>query len=576
MKLLLGDCKEKLKELEDNSIDAIVTDPPYGLSFMGKKWDYDVPSIDIWKECLRVLKPGGYLLSFAGTRTQHRMAVNIEDAGFEIRDMIAWVYGSGFPKSLNIGKAVDKLQGNEREETDYIAPDGKKRWGGNSFSVGEEPDGRGINKATKGTSEFEGWGTALKPAVESITVALKPFNTVPYCDIIEREVKELLCQLQQLAKTVVKSSKSNQADTKGELDIAQWSVEEYTSIQEGLSVLMGMLQLESERTLSLNIVLSWLSILGEVLKLESKSTIEMKISLITELRTLNSLEWGNISQSIIQAKDSQINIQNADVLTVIGLFIGLELKLKAIQEPFVVENAILREREKTFAPNLSPIIMSRKPLSEKTVAENCLKWGVGGINIDECRVGTEEKLGRQASSTTMFGNGKMTKEDVIDNRDFIKNPYVLEFLNLPANLTHKEKEIEKEIINHLQLFLLELGKGFAFVAQQKLIRTETSDFFIDLVFYNYLLKCFVIIDIKSTKLTHQDIGQLDMYVRMFDEIEKLENDNPTIGILLCADTDNVVAKYSVLNDNKNLFASKYQLYLPTEEELQKIIKKELS
>ena len=115
MELLLGNCLDRLKDLEDNSVDAIVTDPPYGLSFMGKKWDYDVPSVDIWKECLRVLKPGGYLLSFAGTRTQHRMAVNIEDAGFEIRDMIAWVYASGFPKSLNIGKAVDKLQGNERE-----------------------------------------------------------------------------------------------------------------------------------------------------------------------------------------------------------------------------------------------------------------------------------------------------------------------------------------------------------------------------------------------------------------------------------------------------------------------------
>ena len=121
--------------------------------------------------------------------------------------------------------------------------------------------------------------------------------------------------------------------------------------------------------------------------------------------------------------------------------------------------------------------------------------------------------------------------------------------------------------------MLELGKGFAFVARQKLIRTETSDFFIDLVFYNYLLKCFVVIDIKKDKLTHQDIGQLDMYVRMFDAIEKSESDNPTIGILLCADTDNVVAKYSVLNDSKKLFASKYQLYLPTEEELQKIIKK---
>lgn len=151
----------------------------------------------------------------------------------------------------------------------------------------------------------------------------------------------------------------------------------------------------------------------------------------------------------------------------------------------------------------------------------------------------------------------------------------MEFLDLPANLTHKEKDIEKAIIQHLQSFLLELGKGFAFVAQQKLIRTETSDFFIDLVFYNYHIKCFVVIDIKAGKLNHQDIGQLDMYVRMFDEIEKSKTDNPTIGILLCADTDNVVAKYSVLNDKNNLFASKYQLYLPSEEELQQVIEQDL-
>ena len=116
-KVVEGDCLEVMKEIPDNYIDTLITDPPYGLSFMGKKWDYDVPSQEIWEECLRVLKPGGYLLSFAGTRTQHRMAVRIEEAGFEIRDMIAWVYGSGFPKSLNIGKAVDKLQGNERETT---------------------------------------------------------------------------------------------------------------------------------------------------------------------------------------------------------------------------------------------------------------------------------------------------------------------------------------------------------------------------------------------------------------------------------------------------------------------------
>lgn len=169
MELLLGNCLDRLKDLEDNSVDAIVTDPPYGLSFMGKKWDYDVPSVEIWKECLRVLKPGGYLLSFAGTRTQHRMAVNIEDAGFEIRDMIAWVYGSGFPKSLNIGKAVDKLQGNERE---VVGNNGVNRKAGGTFVS----DNEGVREYTKGTSDWEGWGTALKPALEPITVARKPLG----------------------------------------------------------------------------------------------------------------------------------------------------------------------------------------------------------------------------------------------------------------------------------------------------------------------------------------------------------------------------------------------------------------
>src|SRR5210317_1209851 len=113
--LILGDCLDKLKELDDNSVDSIVTDPPYGLSFMGKVWDHSVPSQAVWEECLRVLKPGGHILAFAGTRTQHRMAVRIEDAGFEIRDMIAWVYGSGFPKSLDVSKAIDKAAGADRE-----------------------------------------------------------------------------------------------------------------------------------------------------------------------------------------------------------------------------------------------------------------------------------------------------------------------------------------------------------------------------------------------------------------------------------------------------------------------------
>ena len=178
MKLILGDSVDKLKELDDNSIDSIVTDPPYGLSFMGKKWDYDVPSQEIFEECLRVLKPGGHLLSFAGSRTYHRMAVRVEDAGFEIRDQIMWIYGSGFPKSHNIGKSVDKLLGNEREvigtkihsQKGVKAAEERTTIGAGAFGEPREAD------ITKGTSQYEGWGTALKPAHEPIVMARKPLS----------------------------------------------------------------------------------------------------------------------------------------------------------------------------------------------------------------------------------------------------------------------------------------------------------------------------------------------------------------------------------------------------------------
>ena len=151
--------------------------------------------------------------------------------------------------------------------------------------------------------------------------------------------------------------------------------------------------------------------------------------------------------------------------------------------------------------------------------------------------------------------------------DFIKDPYVLEFLQLPESGQLKESQLEQAIMDELQKFLLELGKGFSFVARQMRISTETSHFFIDLVFYNYLLKCFVIIDLKTGKLTHQDIGQMDMYVRMFDDLKRGEDDNPTIGIILCDSKDETVVKYSVIKESQQLFASKYQRVLPTEEEL---------
>ena len=180
-----GDCLDILRGMADSSVDSIVTDPPYGLSFMGKKWDYDVPDVAVWAECLRVLKPGGHLLAFAGTRTQHRMAVRIEDAGFEIRDMIAWVYGSGFPKSLDVSKAIDKAAGAEREvvrvkpraETSgtMAGSSDTRPWIEKSRELGYH-EVAGKDPVTAAAAEWQGWGTALKPALEPITVARRPLD----------------------------------------------------------------------------------------------------------------------------------------------------------------------------------------------------------------------------------------------------------------------------------------------------------------------------------------------------------------------------------------------------------------
>ena len=262
-KIYQGDCLEVMKELEANSIDAIVTDPPYGLTsqsvystkkeindikgigqlrknienntaygsivkgFMGKEWDGSgiEYNVDLWKEAYRILKPGGHLLSFGGTRTYHRMACAIEDAGFEIRDCIMWIYGSGFPKSLNIGKAVDKLQGNEREvvfKNPYADGHIRKATGNISDAndnvkfLSEYKLENGLRKETKGTSEWEGWGTALKPSHESICWAQKPIDFCPLFDIMFKEniyiLKKQLCQLELFVKIAEESLQFHQKE----------------------------------------------------------------------------------------------------------------------------------------------------------------------------------------------------------------------------------------------------------------------------------------------------------------------------------------------------------------------------
>jgi DNA modification methylase len=189
--LYCADCKDVLPLLKD--IDSCVTDPPYGLSFMGKDWDYDVPDVEIWTEVFKTLKTGSHLLSFFGSRTYHRGAIPIEDAGFEIRDQLMWLYGSGFPKSHNIGKAVDKLQGNEREvvgvsenEKDFrdLGKNTKEIHGLDKLGVGVSASRKSID-ITKGSSEYEGWGTALKPAHEPIVMARKPFKGTVANNVIE-------------------------------------------------------------------------------------------------------------------------------------------------------------------------------------------------------------------------------------------------------------------------------------------------------------------------------------------------------------------------------------------------------
>jgi len=162
-----------MKTLDDNSVDSIVTDPPYGISFMAKKWDYDVPSVEVWQEAMRVLKPGGHALIACGTRTQHRMVVNIEDAGFEIRDVVSWIYGSGFPKSLNIGKAIDKAAGAEREVVGVAGKSSTKEIGTVGHVGGEYME---TAPATAEAKQWDGWGTALKPACEFFTLARKPLS----------------------------------------------------------------------------------------------------------------------------------------------------------------------------------------------------------------------------------------------------------------------------------------------------------------------------------------------------------------------------------------------------------------
>ena len=204
----------------------------------------------------------------------------------------------------------------------------------------------------------------------------------------------------------------------------------------------------------------------------------------------------------------------------------------------------------------------------KAAAENM--WSFKELERNISTQYYERRLAKQLGNRTL----PMPQPEHIDPLEYIKNPMVAEFMGFQQDTKFSESELEQALIDNLEKFIMELGRGFAFVERQQHIVTDTTDFYIDLVFYNFKMKRFVIFELKTHKLTHQDIGQLDMYVRMYDDLMKEEEDNPTIGVLLCTDTDDTIAKYSVLHGNEQLFAAKYMAYMPTEEELARVIEQQ--
>ena len=194
-------------------------------------------------------------------------------------------------------------------------------------------------------------------------------------------------------------------------------------------------------------------------------------------------------------------------------------------------------------------------------------WSTRALDSQIERLTYERILSSQNQLIVKEAEDAASRQAQLTPADIIKDPYVLDFLGLPSGVNFYEKDLEKALIDNLQQFLLALGRGFSFVSRQYRFKTDNENYYVDLVFYNFILKCFVLIDLKVGKLTYQDIGQMDFYTRYFEENIRTETDNPTIGIVLCTERDNTIVKYSVMNDSNQLFASKYKLYLPTEEEL---------
>jgi DNA modification methylase len=426
--LWAGDARHCIAHVSSDLIDAVVCDPPYGISFMGRDWDRsDTTAFDpeFWRQVLRVLKPGGHLVAFGGTRSYHRLACAIEDAGFEIRDCLQWLYGSGFPKSHDVSKGIDRAAGAAREVVGFDAEKAKRfesalqgQNGGWDRPWMHEPDaafkkGNITAPATDSAREWSGWGTALKPSQEPIVMGRKPLEATTFFAILLRQVSEGLFQWLDLSASDVEKSFSrllatlhaaessvlaparmsalasidpasfvapgsisislgSSEQTRTRVDIAQLLARPWSSAgptpdrltgsgeaDDIPTLIMGMCTSVAMGDTSQNIVSSWLSISDAILREASKFTIGTASRLTTALRTLNCL-----------------------LLPSIGAATG------------------------SFAPNASPIVLARKPLSESTIAANVLRWGTGALNVDGCRVDYSSESDRESLNAISSFNGR--------------------------------------------------------------------------------------------------------------------------------------------------------------------------
>lgn len=464
-RIINGDSVEALREFSDGYFDSIVTDPPYELGFMNKGWDAAgiAYNVDMWSECFRVLKPGGHLLAFGGTRTYHRMACAIEDAGFEIRDSLHWIYGSGFPKSLDVSKAIDKAKrGRPQGGPDPESPNsgkysrlpsrgggpgswqsaaraegidpstGRKIIGLHPNPAGNKPGGAAYDMSVTGMPEqaylteplteeakhWQGWGTALKPAHEIVIAARKP----PANNAILEEIGSRLNLLeQQWSPTVRVAGKSSghihpespeaKIDSVPENAVISPEAERVNQTVTGeagdSSVLMDMLPSGWTEAMCSNTVTSWKNCWTEICGLMSMSTIEITSRMTTDLRTLSSCLAKITHENTIQ-DETRVDGRQSLVMAADNLFAAVLSSLRAILMLFAAENAtsFTQENYQDGDANHCPIMVARKPLAG-TVAGNVLQYGTGGVNIDGCRVGSQGGCeGATAGpSLGIYGNG---------------------------------------------------------------------------------------------------------------------------------------------------------------------------